>query len=346
MNAFKRLLNLYQKSGKDRTPTEDFCTECLSGILESDRELLDRFVKEVLNIPSGEPFRLFTQETYFLDGEMIRVDLVFESLSWLCFLEMKVQSTEGDGQLERYREFLTHPRIHQDKKTALRYCTLYLDLKEGLEEDELFEQFRWKDIANFLSVNKESNQLVHEFYQFLKEEKMAGNERFTYQDLIGLQSYGELTSKVDEILQLIQKELKSRFGKTSGGVNNTGQVKTHGRLAIWCEGILGDWSEVLAAFRFSGSRVTNGPQLMVQLWISKNNDAFNDFRKAVSVLDDYSFTEDMEAHGGAVRFEKPLADFIESENQIGEIKKWITEKLDALSQLKAKTGNLNWKMAE
>lgn len=61
---------------------------------------------------------------------------------------------------------------------------------------------------------------------------MAGNERFTYQDLLGLQVYGELTSKVEEVFQLIQPELEARFGKTSGGVSATSQAISKDRLAM------------------------------------------------------------------------------------------------------------------
>ena len=176
---------------------------------------------------------------------------------------------------------------------------------------------------------------------------MAGNERFTYQDLLGLQVYGELTSKVEEVFQLIEPELKARFGKTGGGVSATSQVTSKDRLAIWCEGVLGNsgWSEVLISFQFTGSRNTDGPQLVVQLWISKNNDSYSDLRKAVDKLEEYSFTDDIEYNGGRLRYDKPLAEFIESENQINEITTWITNRLEDLHQLIEKTSNLNWNTA-
>lgn len=55
---------MYCKSGDSATPEEDFCTECLAGIMESDSELLPDFVKDILKIESDSLFKVTTQRTF------------------------------------------------------------------------------------------------------------------------------------------------------------------------------------------------------------------------------------------------------------------------------------------
>ena len=50
---FVRLLNLYL-SHRQKVPREDFITEVLAGVLQSDQQLLDNYAHEVLCLPKGE----------------------------------------------------------------------------------------------------------------------------------------------------------------------------------------------------------------------------------------------------------------------------------------------------
>ncbi|HBX66824.1 MAG TPA: hypothetical protein DEG32_11980, partial [Balneolaceae bacterium] len=101
------LLSLYKKSRGSNTPTEDYCTECLAGILRSNTELLNEFAETVLKIDNSGKINVFTQRSYrTIDGDLGIVDMVFESNSALCLLEMKVESGEGAGQLEKYQQIL------------------------------------------------------------------------------------------------------------------------------------------------------------------------------------------------------------------------------------------------
>lgn len=342
MSVYNRLLKLYGRGDSSRTPKEDFCTECLAGILESDQSLLNDFVKSVLGIHIEEDFFLSTQEVYFHEGQKSIVDLVFQSRSAICFLEMKVDSSEHSGQLDKYYDFLLKHWKFEDKETYLRYCTLFLEEKK--KDWQGFSQLRWKNIADFFADKTEKNSLIKSFYQFLKEMKMAGNERFTYEDIVGLQRFSEITAKIDEIFQLLQPELEKNFKKTSGGVNASGQVRNHNRLALWCQDVVGDsWSEILISFNFSGGVHSNGPTLVAQLWISKNNSQYDDIRKAVLDDEELSFIEDNANNGGAILFKKSLVYFLEEEDQIGQIKNWFSDAIQELSEFKKKQSDLEWK---
>jgi len=337
---------LYIKSGASSTPVEDFCTECLAGILRSDDELLEEFAKTVLKIDSETPFKVSTQRTFYStkNGGQSRIDLVFESQSVLCFVEMKVYSAEGDGQLEKYAQILYEQP--NTVTTHLRYCTLYKEEKENFNN---FDQFRWQDIARFLKPKVGENNLVNEFYNFLKEKNMAGNERFNHEDLVGLKVYSEIANKAEGVFSSIKDSL-GRFGNISGGINSSAQITKHNRLAVFCSGILGDnWSEALVSFDFYGIRYAGEPVVAVQIYVSVKNSSYKTFvEHAVAYYqekmdnDKPIFSKSDRGHGAHIRYEKPLALFFSEEEQLKTIQYWIEGKLDKLKKFVEENPDLDW----
>lgn len=106
-NVYLNLLNLYSRqSTASKTPLEDFTTEIFASILSKDDQLLNCFMNTVLKI-DGEQFKIKTQQKYDLqDDRDCIVDVVIYNESTICFLENKVNSYEGHGQLERYKSVL------------------------------------------------------------------------------------------------------------------------------------------------------------------------------------------------------------------------------------------------
>lgn len=346
MSVFSNLLHLYKKNGASNQPTEDFCTECLAGILKSDPLLSADFARRILKLKSETPFNVSTQRTFYSnrDGEQGRIDLVFESQDVLCFVEMKVHSAEGEGQLEKYDQILNEQP--NTVTTHLRYCTLYNEEKNGFDN---FEHFRWQDIAKYLHTKSNKNHLVREFYNFLKENKMAGNERFNHEDLVGLKVYNEIAAKAEGVFFSIKQSL-GRFGNISGGINSGAQITKHNRLAVFCSGILGDsWSEALVSFDFDGSRYKGEPVVAVQIYVSNKNSSYKSFEEqAVAYYQDKMdnnkpiFFKSDEGHGAHIRYEKPLAMFFSEEEQLKAIQAWIENKLDKLMEFVINHPNLDW----
>lgn len=337
MTVYNRLLNLYGSGNSLRTPKEDFCTECLAGILESDQSLLNDFVTSVLKIRVDENFRVETQKVYFHEGTKSIVDMVFQSRSVICFMEMKVDSSEGANQLQKYHELLMQsPEIGENER-VLMYCTLYLEEKD--HEWPEFRQVRWKDIAEFFAGKTKKNTLIKTFYQFLEENKMAGNERFSYEDLIGLGVYGSIASKVYEVFLSLQNELEEKFTSRAWR-DRFNQVTDYDRLAFWCEHVLGDGgSEVLFSFEFSGSAINNGPRIVTQLWVESKN---SEYSKFVSVCTEREMPIEDIGNGTRIIYKEPLANFIEKENQLKEIENWFSDHLKILFDFKKST-DLDWK---
>lgn len=327
---------------------EDFCTECLVGILRSDLELLEEFSKNLLNIESDTPFNVSTQRTFYSKeiNETGRVDLVFESQNTLCFVEMKVHSTEGHGQLKKYAQILSEQP--NTVRTHLRYCTLYNEEKENLE------QFRWRDIANFFKTRAHKNHLVREFYKFLKDNNMAGNERFNHEDLVGLKVYNAIATKVDGVFTSIKPSLK-RFGSVGGGLDAGKHIVKHNRWAIYSYDIIGDKngnrSEVLVSFDFKGIRYEDEPVVAVQIYVNKKNYNYKVFEETAAKYfngktynDKKIFKKSDQGHGAHIRYEKPLALFFSEDEQLKAIQEWIENKLDNLMQFITENPGLDWKI--
>lgn len=338
---FTRLLKNYRRPIYLRTPQEDFCTECLAGILRSDRDLQCSFINEVLklSIEPDEFVTIRTQKNYIDDeGERSIIDLEIESENWICFLEMKVTSPESDGQLEKYASLLDKS---EKNHRALRYCTLFHDKKEtNIHTD--FYQFRWKDIAKFFCKKTDNNELIHEFYNFLMEQNMAGNEHFNFQDLIALQNYSELTHKLEEVFGLVKPELEKRFGKVSDGVNSSGQIKNHKRHAIWCSYILGDrLSEIMVCISSSNPEATIGPVLSVHIWVDKTNSEYDKFVKAG---DNKGFKIQKSDRGASISYVRPLSEFMQYEDQFIEIHKWVKDCLVKFKEFIDQNPQLDWKL--
>lgn len=352
MSIFSELLKLYKKGTSLKTPMEDFCTEALAGILRSDPELLQSFVEEVLQLPVENSYNLKTQKSYYLDakGKSI-IDMIFESGSTLCFLEMKVHASEGHLQLKRYSDILLDYSKKRRGTVYLRYCTLYHDEKDSLSGDVDFQQFRWAKIAKFLENQISNNQLINEFYQFLKENQMAGNERFNYEDVIGFKTLNGVLEKVNGVFHEIKKPLEEKFGNSAGGITNTSQILNHGRLSIYCLNVIGTTqSEVLVGFNLKGSKAGEGPVIFVHLWVGNQNESYDKLKRILQEDDKAIFdafktksVSLIDKTGTGLSFEKPLAEFIEVENQFSSITEWIIQCLNDIDDFKKKYPNIGWK---
>ena len=339
---FSNLLKLYRSSNALKTPLEDFCTESLAGVLKSDKKLLQAFSTDLLKLPSNETFSLSTQKSFKSENsKRIYVDMVFESASTICFLEMKVNSQEGHNQLESYNTQLLELKNDTKKSIKLCYCTLHRDVKDEFSDSDIFSQFRWVDIAKLLKTKTEKNNLVKEFYSFLEEYRMAGNDRFTYEDILGLLVYKDIASKASEIFENLEEEIVNKFSKLSQK-DKFNQITSFNRLAVWSENILGNgYSEILIGIEFSGSPVNNGPRLVSQIWIAGGNSENKGDKFSEECRKNNLPVKEIES-GYGVQFFEPLSKFIDSDNQLKEIENWYRQKIKRFHDFK-ENSNLVWK---
>lgn len=208
------LLSLYRKVSKsERTPLEDFITEAFAEILRKDNAVLQAFVR-FLELPEDE-YSVITQKKYAFEEKPCIIDLVLHGResNTICFFESKVNSLEGNDQLNRYSLLLASILSNQTTtqgKGVLVYCTKYLDQKpkpQEIAKNRLlsFSQVRWQNIYELLACHRNA-PYVTDFLALLKLQKMnqrlvLSNDDFNVfrnlQDTIGLLKEYLLDSRND-----------------------------------------------------------------------------------------------------------------------------------------------------
>lgn len=336
MSVYSRLLKLYNKN-KDsgKIPLEDYVTEILVGLLKSDSRILEDFAKDILNI-EGEGFKIESQRKFFLEDDVdCIIDVVLENDSTLCFLENKVNSVEGNRQLERYTKVLKNT----NKNIYLRYCTKYYDKKDIKDID--FKQFRWINVYKFFEKYKE-NILVTEFLDFLRGENMNSAGDFNFEDMIVLSNINSTFSKINECFDCIKNILPNDF-KLSKRTSTIKQFNNSDGYWLWEEYIFGKgYSEYYIGFAISEIDDKVIPVLNAGIKCEKGNDKFDKFKIAIE-RDNISFDfKDVDEYEAMAWFEEPISNFISSKNQLEEIEKWFRLKIEQLIQFKSINKHLDW----
>ncbi|SOC13446.1 PD-(D/E)XK nuclease superfamily protein [Ureibacillus xyleni] len=325
-NIFERLLQLYKiQKRSEKTPLEDFVTELVAGILQTDQQLLDRFVNEVLQI-EGDGFKVDSQVRYAHHSDQnCIIDLVFENEATICFLENKVASGEGERQLKRYAEVLTRISEESGKKTYLRYCTKFYDPKTMAICS--FYQFRWQKVYEFLE-KQEQTEIINAFLELLRGEKMAGVKDFSIEDIVVMKGFQGIIAKMDEVLDLARVPFLEHFGQPyQRDYERLKQIPSNNRYSLWTSSYRGEDIEIMIGFEMESVKDNVSPVLFVQVYRQKNKEFAAKMQKQ-SLGDsdkfDYYQVENNEVYAW---YETSLLNFLTENNQKERIVDWFSEKL-------------------
>lgn len=330
------LFKLYLRN-RTKTPLEDFTTEAFAGILNYDSKIKNDFVSTFLQLPEKD-YRIKTQVKYDLDNDTnCIIDFVLESEDIICFIENKVNSKEGDRQLERYGKVLDI-YFNDGYKTYLRYCTKYFDDKPL--DVHHFNQFRWFQIARFLKYYSE-NALVRDFLEFLKRKNMSQELTITTKDLFAIENLVEtieiIKGYLERVKPLFLKTFKSQI-KLSDGCTTT-QLLLHKRMIYYYKDIVGQsgWSEIKYGFQTSSSNIYVG------IWVDKANSDYPIFKNHFE-NNDYGFKIVNLDRGIAIELKASLQNFINDENADSQISDWFKDSFSKFSSLIESINNASWKI--
>jgi hypothetical protein len=330
MNIYSRLLRLY-RTNMLRTPLEDFTTEILAGILNTFPEIGEEFAQNILAL-EGEQFSYTTQANFQIPDPAFpncRVDLVIRSTNMICFVECKVEASEGFYQLERYG--LALDGLSTENKTFLRYCTKYYDLKSHQSHD--FRQFRWADVYRFLSKRSDSD-IINHFLEFLNDHDMSDNMEFNLSDLMTMQGLNPTIHKMNRYLEKIRQVFRIHFPqariKDSGNIN---QIKDWSRFIFHTERVFGEngYSEMGVGFSFADT-----PELRIWIWCGEKNPQSMLFKTALLSSGFDNNGEDWLA------LNSKLSDFISSEHMEVEIEEWFAMAFERIQVFKSTHPELLW----
>lgn len=333
------LNNLYKLYLRNttKTPLEDFTTEALGGILKFDANLIEKFAFEFLEIPNFS-YEVKTQVKYdLIDDPNCIIDMVLESDNVICFIENKVNSSEGHRQLDRYCKVLDE-YAKNGYQTYLYYCTKYHDPKTIKTHN--FKQIRWFQIAKFLKPFCE-NSLIQDYLNFLKLKDMSQDLTINTKDLLTIENLFDTMSILKGYMERAKPVFTETFKsdlKVSDGFNAT-QIIKHKRMIYYYKDIIatGGWSELKYGFQTSSSNIYVG------IWIDKTNSQYKLFKEHFA-NSDFNFELKDYPNGFAVELKSSLNKYLNDENADSEISIWFNNAFANFAYLIKQMSNINWKI--
>lgn len=313
---FYELYKLTPKDGGGNRSTEDFTTAILANLLKSELDFAQSFYK-LIRLPADN-YIIRTQRRFSSKlGSTCIVDLVLESEDNICFIENKVESSEGNEQLERYIEVLSGI----EKTSFLRYCTKYYEDK--IITDHHFHQFTWHQLSKLLRQYPE-NYYITSFYKFLKKLHMADSYELTLEKLAAAKFMQDTLKTFEYYLKISKGDFESIF--LAPGMSISKQEVTSGnsnRIGWKINGFdqnLSTHNELTFSIDFD-TQVLN-----VHLYYHRNWQYENIFQQA----EQDGFICSKSLFGVALHINHPLADFLNKEDPSNEIRQWYINAFDKM----------------
>jgi len=351
LNRLFNLYNSYRDSSK--TPLEDFTTECLVGVLESNSELKNSFTN-FLKLPNeGKPYYIKPQKFYNYEERPLgcKIDIVIKGKNVLCFIENKVESQEGTNQLFDYGKILSREKANNSNLTTfLVYCTKYYDSKD--EDDfspHTFLNVRWHEIASNVLASFKSDLLPNYFLNFLKTHKMAHELAISTIDLLVMENFADTFSILESYLEKVRPEYEKLLNKKilnkTKGIHLSQTYKSiendrnHPRYIYNIKDILNG----KGASDFNFGFYFGNPRLYIGMYIEDKNNAYNQIIENETNIKDLGITITHATSDGIVlKIEKDLYTFIGTEDAEKKIVKWFKEGFKIFQSFFQQSNCINW----
>ena len=332
---FNNLYNLY-RNNSHKSPLEDFTTEGLANILKMYPKILNTFCLEFLELPEDD-YKVETQYYQALNSDDANciVDLVLIGGQHICFIENKVESSEGFKQ-----RYIAALKLHHGGKVMyLRYCTKYADPKTIEEEDICFSQFRWYQIAKFLKPNEE-NPIIKSFLEFLNTYKMSQDNTLKSENLVAMENLRKTVEIAEFHIDNSKPYFIKLFGSTSLNKNfNWDQIKDKNRICYYADKVLasesGKWSEILFAIEF------NNLKMVSQIYVDRNHESFKAFN---SLQMPEGLTKTEFDSGTAIQLKEDLGKYLNNANADKDIQDWFATSFEKLHVFIKSNSELNWSL--
>lgn len=220
-NLFLQLEN-YSLRGK--TSRENLFTELFAYLISTERGLKKKYLAHLF----GGNKRLIRK---FIDAEVqTQVRMHDKSIMDVCmegkggrgrlYIENKVDSAEGDGQIEKYLR-LMHKGEFLVYMTPLKApAPKFLRTKKNLHA--FLGHFHWEEFYTLLSEYNVSrkNSLICSALEYLEEANMKGDLKYSQQDLSRSENAFAFLRKSKTLLKMLWESLvpilEERYGANSG----------------------------------------------------------------------------------------------------------------------------------
>lgn len=323
------LYKLYSKNGySDKIPLEDFNTEAFAGILKLYPEIKKDII-DFLELPEDE-YLVSTQVNYTLpDTQNCIIDLVFIGREHICFIENKVNSSEGREQLSRYCQALD--LHHQNHILFLVYCTKFSDPKEITTHN--FKQIRWFEIAKRLKKYSDTNPTIKDYLIFLKTHKMAQDNTFTTDTIVTMENFIKTFEIVSHHVNLSLPVFKKTFKLDK--IKKQDSTMSKDRYAYYVENVFNDkstYTELLYCIHYSTAK------LQTHIWINKKHKNISQ----LELLAQGKFKILKNDLGLLLFKDRPIYDLLNNSNSDEIIKEWFSNSFNEIYDFIKSTPELGW----
>ncbi len=331
----ERLVELYSKNvNSGKTPLEDFATEALAGLLESNNEIKKEYLFEFLSLPEDD-YSIRTQKKYTLDNDIdCIIDMVIEGSSNICFIENKVNSSEGYRQLERYSLALDY-FSQKGLNATLHYCTKYTDIKEINSHN--FKQHRWLDLHHFLT-QFESEAMVSDFLEFLITYDMAKDTTLYTKDFMVFENIQEVLYKCSEYLDSARPNFEQKFckiNKVSNG-KSTSQIMNENIFVYYVNNIV----EGKGSSELSYGMYFENSSIYVGVYLEKKNEHHD---SVVKIAEKYAeLTMDKLDYATSFWLERELSTLLNKEDPERDILDWFNSSFEFFEKFMNESGLEVW----
>lgn len=205
--------------------TEDTLTEIVAVVLRNNHELARQWL-EKLGIPGGHEAHIHSIETQYRVPGLpdhqtdSRIDLVIrfstQEGSRVAFVESKVDSGQGDGQLQRYAELLQEECRQYAANGDLVFITKVFEQAGKPSVNGWgfsFHRSRWFQFYNILKSRSSSDGLEKQLMLFMEENHMSVGNQFRSTDLVALENFRGAKALMDETLCEACADFRTSFGK-------------------------------------------------------------------------------------------------------------------------------------
>lgn len=323
-----------------KTPLEDFTTEAFVGTLNANDKFKFSFIHNLLGLPDGI-YKLTTQKRVSLpNGKYYKIDVVLErdDKKVICFIENKVNASEGGGQLNDYSKILDL-KAKKDIDTYLFYCTKNYEYKSINKHH--FKCIRWYQVALVLESLKK-DFLSKDFYNFLKQHKMAQKQILSQSDISTMQNMASTVSLITEYMDNVRPIFDEMF-KNSNKKGLAKQLNTWNRWIYSTEGIVeGDGGESDFNFGF----YFDGPVIRVGIYIGQSDKPFYEriYEQAKSFGKfDYVSNQDNKT---VIYMAESIEDLVGKQSSKKEIVDWFKKAFNTFDEFFKNTKDIPWNIKQ
>jgi hypothetical protein len=357
MSLFGRLIRLHSD---EHHRLEDFHTEIVAHVLARNSQLTLGWLQKlgVTELREADEIAVSTQQAFepieglhnFGSRPDIMIQISKGERSEAVFIESKVGSEEGQGQLSKYMDQL-RALPEEVNQRSLVFITRDYERKDDLSDKTVrFFQTRWADFYHFLHDLESPSDTIRELLKFMQENNMSQSNRFTAIELLALTNHHRARSLMDATMwENVGKKFAKVCGATGSATKAMSELRWNNRYVMAAGHGDGYQIAFLLGYWFPDQQPSDSTEAGMYIYV---NPKAADRPAIVKAMRKFS-----EASKGATRkwdwvtggddweniqCTRKLEDFLAEENHVAAITKWFEELLDDAAAFRKQNPKLPW----